>query len=158
MRSSVFRARRARGSTLVVTVVLVAVLTVVAAGLLRRSQSAVEASNQKRHYDTSVSCAEAARELLLSKFRVFGVNLSELRLNQAVGDRRLVSGHYDQLDVKSVRPLGANTIGQDTATGMANRAAPVALGGSPYLFTVVCADSTGTSRQTEVEFFIRFGL
>lgn len=159
MRALHFRRRPARGSTLIVTVVLLAVLTIVAVGLLRRGQTSVESVNAKRQYDASLSCAEGAREMLLGKFRAFNVNIADLQLNTTVGDRRFASGHYDRFEEKSVVALaGKSALAQDNAMGMANRTVAVGLGGAPYLFTVVCSDSTGTNRQTEVEFFIRFGI
>lgn len=151
--------RTERGSTLIVTVVLLAVLTIVAAGLVQRSETALESVNAVRHYDSSVSCADGARELLLSQFRAFNVDPASLSLDTTIGNRRLVSGHYDQFGVKSVRPLaGAGAIAQNSVMGMANKSAAVSLGGAPYVFTVVCTDSTGVGRQTEVEFLIRFGI
>lgn len=148
-----------RGSILVVTVMFLAVLTIVAAGLVTRARLGMEAASQKRVYDASLSCADAAREMLLGQFRAFNVNIAELRLDATLGDRRLASGHYDQFNVMSVRPLsGARALGSDSVAGIANRSAAVNLGGAPYLFTVVCSDSSGTTRQSEVEFFIRFGI
>lgn len=152
------RRHRARGSTLIVTVVLLTVLTIVAVGLVRRGDTTIEAVNAKRHYDASVSCAEGARELLLSKFRAFNVNIADLQLDLSMGGQRLTSGHYDDFNIKSVKPLaGTGAISQENAMGMANRSAAVPLGGTPYVFTVVCSDTSG-GRQTEVEFFIRFGI
>jgi hypothetical protein len=154
------RNRRAeRGSVLLVTIILLAVLSVVAVALIKRTDATIESVNTLRHYEASVSCADGAREMLLSQFRAFNVNPADATLNVTVDDRKLESGHYDQFNVKSVRPLaGAAALSQGAVMGMANRTQAAGLGGSPYVFTVVCTDTTGRNRQTEIEFLIRFGL
>ena len=159
MRSRLFL-RRPRGSTLVVAITLAAVLTVVAAGLIHRGNTQMEAASARRHYDTSVACADGARELLLSQFRAFGVDLSQLRLDQKVGSRRYASGHYDTFGVTSVEPVDRTSIGasSDNAIDLSNRAVRIALGGAYYRITVVCSDSEDQDRQSEVEFLMRFGL
>jgi hypothetical protein len=151
--------REPRGSVLLVTIILLAVLSIVAIGLIRRSDTTIESVNSLRHYDASVSCADGAREMLLSEFRAFNVNPADATLNVTVDDRKLQSGHYDQFNVKSVRSLGGNpALSQGAIMGMANRSQAVGLGGAPYVFTVVCTDTTGRARQTEIEFLIRFGI
>jgi hypothetical protein len=152
-------ARRQRGSTLIVVVVLIAVMLIIGLGLVARSLKSNSAMAEKQHYDASVSCADGARQLLLAQFRTFNINIADLQLDQTLGTQRLVSGHYDQFNVKSVRSLsGTGAYAQPSAQGMSNRALAVKLGGAPYVFTVVCTDTTGAGRQNEVEFFIRFGL
>jgi hypothetical protein len=153
------RPRFERGSTLVVTTVLLAVLLLIGLAVIRRSQIATESASLKRHYDASVTCADGARELLLGQFRAFNVSIKDLQLDQTIGDRRMASGHYDQFNIKSVRQLaGSGAYANDTATGTANKSLAVPLGGAPYVFTVVCSDSGGSSRQVEIEYFIRFGI
>ncbi len=151
----------ARGQTLVVVIVLVAVLTIVAAGLVERSDTSMATVNAARRYQESVSCADGARAYLLSKFRAFNVNPASLTLDQTVGDQRMASGHYDDFGVASVIPLAdVKAIQSASVMGMANRSTASPLGGVPYVFTVVCSDSTGSgpNRETEVEFLVRFGL
>lgn len=146
-----------RGAALIVTLLLLTVLLVIGAGIVRRTQHTTDATAEKRRYDASVSCAEGAREMLLGQFRAFGVTITDLQMDTKVGDRRLASGHYDQFDIKTVRSLaGSGAFGTQAVTGTSNRMLAVGLGGVPYVFTVVCSDAGG--RQTEVEFFIRFGL
>jgi hypothetical protein len=158
-RSSFRPGRDARGSTLVVTVVLLTVLLLIGVAVIRRSQLAGESASLKRQYDASVSCADGAREMLLSQFRAFNVSIKDLQIDQTLGDRRLASGHYDQFNIKSVRPLaGTGAYASDVATGTANKSLAVPLGGAPYVFTVVCSDSSSTGRQVEIEYFIRFGI
>lgn len=148
-----------RGSVLITTVIVTAVLAVVAAGMIRRGTTEIESASAKRNYDTSVSCADGARELLLSQFRAYGVDLTNLTLNLPIGDRRYATGHYDSFGVKSVEPVDRASVAASTENAMdlANRSMKVALGGAFYRVTVVCADSAG-GRQSEVEFVLRFGL
>src|SRR6266851_1369282 len=67
-------ARSARGAALIIAMMLVAVLAVVALALVRRTTNEMDAIGGKRNYDRSVSCAEAGRQMLLSQFRVFGMD------------------------------------------------------------------------------------
>lgn len=153
------RRRAQRGNTLLVTTIVVAVLTVVGVGLVRRTTKEMESNTAKRHYDTAVSCADGARELLMSQFRTFGVSPTELKLNETVGNDRLASGHYDSFDIASVQALsGTVGSGLENAYDLANRTVSARLGGTLYRITVVCAEKDSASRQSEVEFLVRFGL
>jgi hypothetical protein len=140
------------------TLILLAVLTVVALAISKRTTTQVDAVGAKRNYDVAISCAEGARQMLFSQFRTFGVTPSQLTLDQNVDTKRLSSGHYDQFAVQSVVPA---TGAQANAVGLndiANKTARARLGGAVYRMTVVCSDTTGGSRQSEVEFLVRFGL
>ena len=151
--------RTERGSSLIVTIILLAVLTVVAAGLVDRGNSSVASVNADRNYRSGVACADGAKELLLSQFRAFNVDLTKLKLDTTIAGQRIASGHYDTFNVESVRSLsGSSALAQDNVMGMGNRSVATAIGGAPYVFTVVCTDSSGLGRQTEVEFLIRFGI
>jgi hypothetical protein len=144
-----------RGAALLLALILVAVLAVVALGLVTRSSTEIDAVGAKRKYDRSVSCAEAGREMLLSQFRVFGMDPTSLILNTRVGDLNVYTGHYDNFAVRSV----VATKGQAASIGVsdASNRLMAQLGGTAYRFTVVCADSK-SSHQAEVEFEVRFGL
>ena len=151
------RTRSDRGAALLVAMVLLAVLAVVAIALVRRSTTEMDAVSAKRHYDKSLSCAEAGREMLLSQFRVFGLDPTSLTLNTHVGDLNVYSGHYDQFGIRTVVPTSNTAAGSAVGvTDVSNRLG-AQLGGTSYRFTVVCAD-TSNSHQNEVEFDVRFGL
>lgn len=150
--------RRERGATLVVTLVLIAAVTVTAATLLRRTRVSVDGASVTRHRFASTSCADGAREMLLSRFRAFNVDFSELRLDLTVAGKRYSSGHFDDFNIQSVTPLaGSRVLVEDHTMGIANRAVRVGLGGAPYRIVVTCTDTDG-GRQTEVDFLVRFGL
>ena len=153
---------RQRGSTLVVAITLIAVLTVVAAGMIRRGNAGMEAANARRQYDVAVSCAAGARQLRRSQFRAYGIDLTQITLDETAGNRRYATGHYDQFGIseKTVVPVDRSSIGVvgENAMDLSNRGIRVALGGAYYRITVVCSDSTSANRQSEVEFLVRFGL
>jgi hypothetical protein len=154
-------ARSARGAALIIAMVLVAVLAVVALALIRRSNNEMDAIGGKRNYDRSVSCAEAGRQMLLSQFRVFGLDPTSIVLNTHAGNLNVYTGHYDQFAIQTVKAVakgaGAGVNGTGASIDFANRLTGTGLGGTVYRFNVVCADSNN-DHQSEVEFEVRFGL
>src|SRR5713226_8063916 len=149
-------ARSARGAALIIAMVLVAVLAVV-----RRTTNEMDAIGGKRNYDRSVSCAEAGRQMLLSQFRVFGIDPTSIVLNTHAGNLNVYTGHYDQFAIQTVKAVakgaGAGVNGTGAGMDQANRLSATGLGGTVYRFNVVCADSSN-DHQSEVEFEVRFGL
>jgi Tfp pilus assembly protein PilX len=148
--------RQQRGAALLVALILVAVFALVALTLVTRATTEVDAVGAKRKYDRSVSCAEAGRQMLLSQFRVFGLDPTSLVLSTHVDDMNVYTGHYDNFAIRSVV---AATAAQASSIGVSDSANRLMaqLGGTAYRFTVVCADSR-SSHQAEVEFQVRFGL
>lgn len=147
-----------RGASLVVTTVLLVVLSLLAVALVKRASTESESASAKRHYDQMVSCAEGARQMLFGQFSAFGVSMTELTLNTTMGGKQHASGHYDAFDVKSVEQAEGVRAGGAGLSDSANRIVKSSLGGVPYRVTVVCRDSNQPSRQSEVEFLVRFGL
>jgi len=154
-------ARSARGAALIIAMMLVAVLAVVALALVRRTTNEMDAIGGKRNYDRSVSCAEAGRQMLLSQFRVFGLDPTSIVLNTHAGNLNVYTGHYDQFAIQTVKAVakgaGAGVNGTGAGMDQANRLSATGLGGTVYRFNVVCADSSN-DHQSEVEFEVRFGL
>ncbi|HEX9487173.1 MAG TPA: PilX N-terminal domain-containing pilus assembly protein [Myxococcales bacterium] len=154
-------ARSARGAALIIAMMLVAVLAVVALALVRRTTNEMDAIGGKRNYDRSVSCAEAGRQMLLSQFRVFGLDPTSIVLNTHAGNLNVYTGHYDQFAIQTVKAVakgaGAGVNGTGAGMDQANRLSATGLGGTVYRFNVVCADSNN-DHQSEVEFEVRFGL
>lgn len=156
-----------RGSALVIALILVTVLSLVGLALINRANTEIDAVSAKRHYDLTSSCAEAARQLVISKFAQAGANLGTLGMQITLGNLNLYTGHYSPPDGGSgyladggVVPLlgaaGGATSGG--ATDVANKIQKTSLGTSPYRVTVVCQDANNVTRQTEVEFVINYGL
>lgn len=155
------RARgRQRGSSLLLALMIVAILTVVAFAIVQMGSTEADAVGAKRRYDHAVSCSDAARDLLMSQFRAYNISPTSLTMNQVVDDQVMASGHYDNLAVTSVVPATGFGSGVGGASDVSNRIAASGLGGQVYRMTVVCGSSQtdASSRQSEVEFLVRFGL
>jgi len=151
---------RQRGSSLLLALMIVAILTVVAFAIVQMGSTEADAVGAKRRYDHAVSCSDAARDLLMSQFRAYNISPTSLTMNQVVDDQVMASGHYDNLAVTSVVPATGFGSGVGGASDVSNRIAASGLGGQVYRMTVVCGSSRtdASSRQSEVEFLVRFGL
>jgi hypothetical protein len=152
------RQRRARGQALVFVLVLITILSVIGLTLITRNADQIDSSSAKRRYDISVTCADGARQLLLSQFSAYGANPTSVVLNSVVNDKLYTTGHYNAFQLQTV---SVATGGQARSVGVSdavNRTTGVHLGGSLYRMTVVCSDSTSNNRQDEVEFLVRFGF
>jgi hypothetical protein len=158
MTAAATRPTRDRGSALLVAIILVAVMAIVGLALVNRTTNEIDAIGSKRHYDVAISCADGARQMLMSSFRTFGTAPTSLTLDKTVGDKRLATGHYDTFALQSVVASTGSATGTVGATDIVNRTWNTRLGGQVYRMTVVCTDSNSATRQSEVEFLVRFGL
>lgn len=150
-----------RGSSILLVVVLLVILAVVGVAVINRTAGESESANAKRNFDKSLSCADGARELLLSQFRTYGVSPTSLSLDKTVDDKRLSTGHYDDIAVQSVTSVAGAVQGGLGAVDISNRLARTRLGGQMYRMTVVCSSTGadgGPTRQSEVEYLVRFGI
>lgn len=150
-----------RGSALVVSLILITILSIVALALVKRSTNEIDATAAKRHYDATASCAEAARNLIISKFASAGANIANLGLQITVDDKTFFTGHYNAASATgAVVALqgGAGGGSSGGASDSANKIMKLNLGTTPYRVTVVCQDANNVSRQTEVEFTVNYGL
>lgn len=158
--------RSRRGTALIFAVVMLAVLAIVGLAIIGQANAEGDGSVAKRQYDRSIACADAARELLNSQFRLYGLNPTTLTLDTpleygastSVPDRSGRTGHYDSVTVtNAVVAATGSTSGSMGVSDMSNRTVRTALGGQLYRMTVVCS-SAGNSRQSEIEFLVKFGL
>lgn len=150
-----------RGSALLLVVVLLVILAVVGTAVINRSIGETDAAHAKRNFDKSLSCADAARQLLLSQFRTYGTSPTSLTLDRTIGDKRLATGHYDNIAVQSVTATTGTAQGSLGAMDISNRLARTRLGGQMYRMAVVCSSTGadgGPTRQSEVEYLVRFGI
>ena len=153
-----------RGSALIIAMILMVALAVVGVAIVNRTTREVDAVASKRHWDKAMSCAEGARQMLLSQFRAYGVDITQLTLQKTVGDQQYATGHYDTFNVQSVSPAQGSpggVVGGDAANRITKGGK--GLGQKAFRFTVVCADTatltTGQStHQQEVEFLVNFGF
>ncbi len=149
-----------RGSTLIVALMIIAFVTVIAFAIVKMGSTEADAGGAKRRYDHAVSCSDAARDLLLSQFKVYSISPTSLTLNQVIDDQIMASGHYDNLAVTSVNAAMGFTSETGGSNDISNRISRAGLGGQVYRMTVVCSSSApgANTRQSEVEFLVRFGL
>jgi hypothetical protein len=150
-----------RGSALLLVMVLLAILSVIGVMVINRSTSEALSAQAKARFDKSVSCADAARELLVSQFRTYGTSPTLLTLDRTIEDKRLASGHYDNIAVTSVVATSGASQANIGVSDISNRVARTKLGGQMYRMTVVCASTGadgGPTRQNEVEYLVRFGI
>ncbi len=154
-----------RGSALVIALILITVLSIVALALVNRTNNEIDAVSARRHYDVTASCAEAARQLVISKFAAAGANLGTLGMQITFGNLNLYTGHYSSGDGGYLADGGvlalagqAGGASSGGATDVANKIQKVNFGTTPYRVTVVCQDANNVTRQTEVEFVINYGL
>jgi hypothetical protein len=165
--------RAQRGSILLLALVLVVVLGLLGAAALSFSRSELAAARTARGGEELLACADAGRQYLLSRFKLFAmkpasltVALSSDKLTgpcpPAAGsdEKCLMGGHLGdtRTTVQGVRasPAGGDR-GTRNARDLSNVVADAnSLGGTDYQIVVHCMDGRG--RESEVEFVVRFGL
>lgn len=155
------RRRPERGSALLLAIILIAILGVVGLAVVQRASAEGDAVAAKKLHDGTVTCADAARDLLMSQFRAYGASPLDMTLQAKAGDYTLASGHYDNVNVKSVQLVPQAAQASFGVNDIANRISRTGLGGQVYRMTVVCsspAPGGGSARQGEVEYMVRFGL
>src|SRR5258708_10665830 len=86
-----------RGSTLIVALMIIAFVTLIAFAIVKMGSTEADAGGAKRRYDHAVSCSDAARDLLLSQFKVYSISPTSLTLNQVIDDQTMASGHYNNV-------------------------------------------------------------
>lgn len=161
-----------RGSALVVAVVALLISTVIAVGILRFTSREIAAANAGSRRQALVSCAEAARQLLVSRFHALTISPEQVTalnvpLDGTGGRTFAVGGHIGDgatsVQVNQVTILPEDAFGKNTSVrDITNTIALIGQGGKPMKVIVHCVDhGDGTptgGRQLEIEFGVRFGL
>src|SRR3954463_2671841 len=122
-----------RGSALIIALILMVVLAGVGLAIVKRASREVDAVASKRHWDRAMSCAEGARQMLLSQFRAYGVQLQNLQMSRQIGDQKYATGHYDNFNISTVGEAGGTpggAVGSDAANRITRRSG--GLGGKGY--------------------------
>lgn len=163
-----------------VTMIALAVLMVLVVGAIRFTGTNREAAVAKLRGDRMGACADTARRYLLSRLRLYGVSVTDLKLDPAANttwaflpddavaskQSRIGAGHYDEdltIAPSSIVLLPSTGFGAgaNQIRDLAN-AAPGSgtLGGQYYRAVVKCqeAGALGVARESEVEFVFRYGL
>ncbi len=155
--------RAARGNALLPALIIVLVLTMVAAASLTIAQlSRRDAVREGRNF-TQAACVDAARQAVLGRLRVFGLDPTSIVLDQAVavdsGTRTLRTGHIGGPAITSIAAIPPQLVG---GSGARNRdisnlivPSPV-LGGRHYRVVVKCSDPA--AGEMELEFTFKYGL
>lgn len=179
------RTRRApRGAALILAVIVILVVTVIGIGMLRIGTRELAGAGAGSRRASVVACAEAARQLLLSRFHALGtspVSLEPLNVpldaTGGLAKTFAVGGHIGedpttelkdvpgktQVQITQVSMLPENAFGPSTSVrDLTNIVERTGQGGKPMKVSVHCVDhGDGTptgGRQLEIEFGVRFGL
>ena len=170
-----------RGSALILAMIVVMVVAVIGVGMVRYGAREVAGAAAGARHQSLAACADAARELLLSRFHALGASPTSLQAINVPMDGPAASastwaigGHVD-ITGTITGPTGQVQVTQvvllpDAAFGPSNRARDLSnvisvagQGGRPLKVVVHCQDHGSTTdptsgRQLEVEFGVRFGL
>ncbi len=155
--------RQERGNALLVSVIVVLVMTVASVGVIRYASREVAGATAAKRQAALASCAEAARALLMSQWKVLGTQGMDLQpLNITVDDAtptQVLGGHYGDVDIAGVQVIKLNplTVGSSyQANDITNKIADQV---QPYRVLVHCRQGSGVdAREFEVEFGVSFGL
>lgn len=170
--------RAERGSALVAALIVIAILAVITVSSFQiASISKGQAARDSRTL-MGASCAETARQYLLGRLRVFGLDPTTLTLDQTInvdsGARRIFTGHARQSQlgsdgfqhpvgsvavITSVQALPAQLVGNAGARNrdISNVVVPGStLGGRSYRAVVTCTDPMAGDQ--ELEFTFKYGL
>lgn len=174
--------RAQRGAALVLAIIVVLVATVIGVGILRIGTREMAGASAGARRQAVVACAEAARQLLLSRFHALGQDVETLEplnvsLDGAGGLTRAVGGHIGEdpaapsatdparplIQITQVSPLPPRAFGPTSSVrDLTNIITRTGQGGRPFKVMVHCVDhGDGTptgGRQLEIEFGVRFGL
>ena len=152
-----------RGSALMAALIIVLVLSLVvmaALGVARLSRSDAVRESRKL---TQTACVEAARQAVLGRLRVFGLDPTSIQLDQAVavesGTRSLRTGHIGGPAVTSIAAVPSQLVGGSGARNrdISNLVVPSpTLGGRHYRVVVMCTDPA--AGDMELEFTFKYGL
>jgi hypothetical protein len=155
--------RKPRGSALIAALMVIAVLALVTVATLQLANISKQASANDSRRLSQASCVEAARQYLLSRLRLFGLDPTTLTLDQTIavetGSRKMRTGHIGNASViKSVMALPPTLVSNSTpkARDISNVIAAPTLGGKAYRVVVACSDPM--AGDLEMEFTFKYGL
>jgi len=172
--------RNERGNALLMAVIVVLVITVFGLGVVRFASRELSGAVAGRKEAAVAACAEAARALLMSQWKVLGVHdvaVAPLKLTlESAGPTVVLGGHYGQdptsgtywngstqtwiqnIQVIKMNPLtvGSNYESNDSSNRIGDSVAP-------FRVVVHCVQGDTTSsppdsREVELEFGVEYGL
>jgi len=158
---------RQTGGALLLTVILIAVLTILGVGAIAASSRERENAFAKSKYDRVVACARAAQAKIWAEIAVFGPGyltstrgITEVTLPD--GTRLAAPAHYDtaaNVEVQKVTlvvPEGAGGQQMPKAANLSNSGGATVPIGTVNRVVARCIDAFG--RPYEVELAVRFAL
>jgi type II secretory pathway pseudopilin PulG len=155
--------RSPRGSALLAALIVIGVLALVTVATLRLASISKDQASKDSRSLSQTACVEAARQYLMGRLRVFGLDATTITFNTAVplenGNRVIRTGHIDTAAITSVRAVGSGSVGGAVSglQDMTNKiVAGPTMGGRPYQAVVTCEDPH--AGPMELEFIIRWGL
>jgi hypothetical protein len=158
--------KKHRGSALIAALIIIGVLAVVTVATLQLANISKQASAADSRRLSQTSCVEAARQYLLSRLRLFGLDPATLVLDKSIpmeaGNRVLRTAHINTVNttpvVTSVVALPSNLVANTTpkSRDISNLIAPPTLGGKAYRVVVACSDPL--AGNMEMEFTFKYGL
>jgi hypothetical protein len=164
------RSANPRGSALIMTIVVLLIVAVIGVGIVRFATREVAGASAGQRSEALVACAEAGRQLILSRFRAVGTPPTQLTvLDEAIASNmRVVGGHYDTNNVQVSQvvylPDAAFGVDRGAVQTLTNRIVVTGGGAKPMRAIVHCQMDGYTNgqpdsgRQLEVEFGLRFGI
>jgi hypothetical protein len=155
--------RPPRGSALLAALIVIGVLALVTVATLRLAGMSKDQAAKDGRLLSQTACVEAARQYLMGRLRVFGLDPTSITFSTAIpldnGVRTIRTGHVDTAAITSVRAAAPGSVGGGNAAlqDMTNKiVAGPTMGGRPYNAVVTCVDPQAGAM--ELEFIIRWGL
>jgi hypothetical protein len=152
-----------RGSAVLAALLVIAVLALVTVATLRIAGISKDQAVKDARSLSHTACVEAARQYLMGRLRVFGLDPTTITFTQAIpvdnGTRTIRTGHIDTAAITSVRAATSGSVGGGTSglQDMTNKVVPgPSMGGRAYNTVVTCEDPK--AGPMELEFVIRWGL
>jgi len=159
-----------RGSALILAIVVTLVVAVIGVALMRFGAREVAGATAAQRQQALSACAEAGRQIILSRFRAIGaapLNLPEFDepIDASTGVR-VMGGHFDSTSAKvdqvTLLPEFAFGVDRGAVQTLTNRIALSGAGAKPMKVVVRCKmggdASPDSGRQIEIEFGLRFGI
>ena len=109
------RESRARGAVLLAVLIVIVVLAGVAFAALELASLSRQNAVREAHKLSQTSCVEAARQAILGRLRVFGLDPTSIELNKAIatdsGTRTLRTGHLGGPEVRTIAAIPPQLVG-----------------------------------------------
>jgi len=152
--------RRHRGSALLAALIVIGVLALVTVATLRLASISKEQATRDARLLSQTSCAEAARQYVLGRMRVFGIpGAVEQVIATETGDRKVYTGHVDTATIVTIKAASPKAGGgaKRNVRDLTNVIVGTGGGsGQPFGVVVSCIDPL--AGPMEVELLIRWGI